>query len=164
MCFRKGDATMADAQVLADRLSQYMRSKGLKSTRQRDAIFEAFSSADVHLSLDEILALAQERHPGLGYATVYRTMKLLVEAGVAEERQFGDGQARFEAADGGEDHHDHLICRTCGHIFEFEDHEIEARQALIAKQRGLRIVAHRLDLWGECLSASTCDYRAARGK
>lgn len=152
---------MGDAQMLADRLSRYMRSKGLKSTRQRDAIFEAFSSSRVHLSLDDILALAQERQPGLGYATVYRTMKLLVEAGVAEERQFGDGQTRYEAAEAGEDHHDHLICRTCGHIFEFEDDEIEARQALIAKQFGLRIVAHRLDLWGECLNASTCVYSAA---
>lgn len=162
MRFGKGGLTMADAQMLADRLSKYMRSNGLKSTRQRDAIFEAFSSVDVHLSLDEILTLAQARHPGLGYATVYRTMKLLVEAGVAEERQFGDGQTRFEAAEGGEDHHDHLICRTCGHIFEFEDDEIETRQAIIAKQRGLRIVAHRLDLWGECLNASACEHRAAR--
>ena len=153
---------MADAKMLGDRLSQYMRSQGLKRTRQRDAIFDAFLSAEVHLSLDEILVLAQVRRPGLGYATVYRTMKLLVDAGVAEERQFGDGQTRFEAAEAAEDHHDHLICRTCGHIFEFEDEQIESRQAMIAEQHGLRIVSHRLDLWGECLSPASCEFRAVR--
>ena len=150
---------MADVEMLADRLAAYMRSKGLKSTRQRDAIFEAFSSRSVHLSLDEILVLAQEKFPGLGYATVYRTMKLLVDAGVAEERQFGDGQTRYEAAEADEEHHDHLICRTCHHIFEFEDDAIEERQAVIAKQRGLRIVAHRLVLWGECENPSSCEHR-----
>lgn len=153
---------MADANLLSERLAQHMRAKGLKNTRQRDAIVKAFLGSGVHLSLDEILAVAQQQMPGLGYATVYRTMKLLVEAGVAEERQFGDGQTRYEPADSDEDHHDHLICRTCGHIFEFEDEQIEARQALIAQKHGLRIVAHRLDLWGECENAATCTYRAAR--
>lgn len=154
---------MADVEPLRERLAAYMRAKGLKSTRQRSAIFEAFLASDVHLSLDEILALAQKEHAGLGYATVYRTMKLLVDAEVAEERQFGDGQTRFEVADVGEDHHDHLICRTCGTIFEFEDEHIEARQAEIAKQYGLRIVAHRLDLWGECRTPDDCEHRRRRG-
>lgn len=150
---------MADVQLLRERLATYMRGQQLKRTRQRDAIVDAFLASDVHLSLDEILALVQTALPGLGYATVYRTMKLLVDAGVAEERQFGDGQTRYEPAEVGEEHHDHLICRTCGHIFEFEDEEIEARQAKIARQHGLRIVAHRLDLWGECLDAAHCPHR-----
>jgi Fur family ferric uptake transcriptional regulator len=148
--------------MLAERLATYMRSKSLKSTRQRTAIFEAFASSDVHLSLDEILALAQRRHAGLGYATVYRTMKMLVDASVAEERQFGDGQTRYEAAESADEHHDHLICRTCGHIFEFEDEQIESRQSLIAESFGLRIVAHRLVIWGECEKGDCAERGANR--
>ena len=139
-----------------------MQGRRLKRTRQRDTIVDTFLQSDVHLSLDELLALVQVKLPGVGYATVYRTMKLLVEAKVADERRFGDGQTRYEPAEVGEEHHDHLICRTCGHIFEFEDEEIEQRQARVAKQHGLRIVAHRLDLWGECLNAATCEHRRAR--
>ena len=152
----------AHIERMKQRLASYMEAESLKSTRQRDTIADVFFAAGVHLNLDEVLQRAQEQMPGLGYATVYRTMKLLVAAGVAEERHFGEGQTLYELADDVDDHHDHLICRTCGHIFEFEDPEIEARQALVANRHGLRIVAHRLDLWGECEAPVECAYRKSR--
>lgn len=152
---------MSDRAALQTRLREYMRSNRLKNTAQREAIFEAFIETDGHLSLDELLVRVQEKKSGVGYATVYRTMKLFVEAGVAQERRFGDGQARFEPAELGEDHHDHLICETCGHIFEFEDEEIEARQAAVASAFGLRLRKHRLDLWGACMEPSTCPRNGA---
>jgi Fur family ferric uptake transcriptional regulator len=156
---------MTDARSLEDRLRDYMDKAGLKHTRQRQAIFEAFIAQDAHRSLDELLALVQGQMPGVGYATVYRTMKLLTEAGVAHERQFGDGQTRYEPARPGDDHHDHLICRDCGQIFEFEDHEIEARQARIAAAHGLHIRTHRLDIWGDCQDRAVCPrFAAAQGR
>ena len=152
---------MADTAVLEQRLAEYMRTNRLKQTEQRRVILDAFLEADGHLSLDELLAKVQQRRTGVGYATVYRTMKLFTEAGVAQERRFGDGQTRYEPAEIGDDHHDHLICETCGHIFEFEDEEIERRQAEVAARHGLRMRRHRLDLWGECLNPTTCERRLA---
>jgi Fur family transcriptional regulator, ferric uptake regulator len=150
---------MSDSAALAARLSAHMAAHGLKTTQQRQVILEVFLEAGEHLALDELLLRVQERKAGVGYATIYRTMKLFVEAGVAQERRFGDGQTRFEVAELGDDHHDHLICETCGHIFEFEDDEIERRQAAIAGRHGLRIKRHRLDIWGDCLSPGTCRFR-----
>lgn len=150
---------MTCGEQMKARWQAYLSSAGLKTTRQRTAIFEAFAKTEGHVSLDELLAAVQKQRPSVGYATVYRTMKLFVEAGVASERQFGDGQARFEAVFDEEEHHDHVICRTCGAIFEFEDEEIERRQAAVARQFGLRITRHRLDIWGECLNPETCKNR-----
>lgn len=155
---------MADERTVEARLRDHMRREGLKNTRQRDVIFSTFSGLDHHVSLDELLVLVQEHMPGVGYATVYRTMKLFTEAGVAHERHFGDGQTRYELAQPGDDHHDHLICRTCGHIFEFEDEEIERRQAAVAAAHGLRIVSHRLDLWGECSAPESCEHRQRKAQ
>lgn len=147
---------MANRGALEARLRDYMQANRLKSTEQRQAILEVFLEAEGHLSLDELLVRVQARRAGVGYATVYRTMKMLSDAGVAQERRFGDGQVRFEPAELGDDHHDHLICETCGHIFEFEDEEIERRQAAVALAHGLEIRRHRLDLWGTCQKPETC--------
>jgi Fur family ferric uptake transcriptional regulator len=82
-------------------------------------------------------------------------MKLFAEAGVAHERHFQDGQTRYEPVVPDE-HHDHLICTTCGHIFEFEDPVVEARQAEVAAQHGLRVVSHRHEIYGACQAPQTC--------
>ena len=152
---------MAQDAALQRRLSRYMREHGLKNTRQRQMIIDVFLGTDEHMAIDELLSEVQRNMPGVGYATVYRTMKLLSEAGVAQERRFGDGQTRYEPATIGE-HHDHLICATCGHIFEFEDPVIEDRQREIATARGLRIVSHRHDIIGECQTPESCAWREAR--
>jgi Fur family ferric uptake transcriptional regulator len=153
---------MEDATLIQERWAAYVRREGLKSTRQRRALFECFCEVDGHVSLDEMLERVQRVMPSVGYATVYRTMKLFVEAGIAEEQQFGDGQARFEPVMDEHDHHDHVICRTCGQIFEFEDKEIERRQSVVAQSFGLRLVEHRLDIWGDCEQPDDCPHRVKR--
>ena len=145
---------------LEQRLSAYMAAHGLKQTRQRQVLFDIFVSSHEHLAVEDLLAQAQVRAPGIGYATVYRTLKLFTEAGIALERRFQDGQTRYEAWAKGE-HHDHLICRTCGHIFEFEDDLIESRQAEVARARGLNLVSHRHDIYGECIAPDSCRWWAA---
>jgi len=146
--------------ALEQRLSAYMAAHGLKQTRQRQVLFEIFVGTEEHLAVEQLLVQAQARLPGIGYATVYRTLKLFAEAGIALERRFQDGQTRYEAWAAGE-HHDHLICRTCGHIFEFEDELIESRQAEVARSRGLSLVSHRHDIYGECMAPQDCAWRAA---
>ena len=88
----------------------------------------------------------RELHPGIGYTTVYRTMKLLCEAGLAHEHNF-DGTARYEIA---HEHHDHLVCTRCGKIVEFECELIESAQDKIAAAYGFRVLRHRHELYGHC--------------
>ena len=103
----------------------YLQRKGLKTTQQREAIVDAFLRSSGHVALEDLLSSARRKHPGVGLATVYRTVKLLEEAGIAAARHFGPGQTLYEVAEG-RAHHDHLICDSCGFIIEFESDEIEA--------------------------------------
>ncbi len=128
---------------------EFMTRKGLKSTQQREIILDEFLRSSSHLSTEDLYLRLRKRHPGIGYATVYRTLKLFAESGIAEERHFGDGQTRYESVSG-QEHHDHLICTACGAILEFENPEIERLQDKVAKEHGFRIKSHRLDLYGLC--------------
>ena len=132
-----------------EKFKEYMLSQGLKSTRQREIILEEFLRAGTHLSTEDLYLLLRKKNPRIGYATVHRTLKLFAECGIAEQRHFGDGQARYEASDHGE-HHDHLICVVCGKIVEFEDPRIEKLQDEVALKHGFNIEKHRLELYGRC--------------
>ncbi|MDP6932263.1 MAG: transcriptional repressor [Myxococcota bacterium] len=144
------------AAVFEERLNIYLKDNGLKQTQQRRMLLEAFLGLSGHVRIDTLHAAVQERMPGVGYATVYRSMKLFCDAGIAQERKFGDGQARYEVVT--DDHHDHLICSTCGHIYEFEDPVIEERQDDIARHYGMRVQSHRHEIVGECLEPVTCPH------
>jgi Fur family ferric uptake transcriptional regulator len=134
----------------AQQLSEYLAGQGLKSTSQRDTILKAFVDAGRHLSAEELYGRIKKEHPHIGYATVYRTLKLLAEAGMAEERRFEDGYTRYEyrASEGG--HHDHLICTQCGEIVEFENERIETLQADVARKNGFLVQSHKLEIYGLC--------------
>ncbi len=136
---------------LRSRFAEYVRKHGLKSTQQRDVIVDLFIRSSGHMSIDDLLAKVRRKNPKVGYATVYRTMKLLTEAGIATARQFGDGQTRFEVSDGEDHHHDHLICNQCGLILEFENDAIERLQEEMAESLGgFKLVRHKLELYGVC--------------
>ncbi|MBI5903647.1 MAG: transcriptional repressor [Deltaproteobacteria bacterium] len=130
-------------------LKSYLEAKSLKSTAQRDFIADTFFKTNTHISLDELLNKVKKKNPGIGYATVYRTMRLLTECGLAIARQFGDGQTRYEnlPQDG---HHDHMICIRCSRIAEFQNQKIEQLQAETAKKLGFTVVSHKLELYGYC--------------
>ena len=136
-------------QRLHESLHAYMRKHGLRSTAQRRLVTDVFFQAEGHFSIEELLAQVRLVEPKVGYATVYRTLKLLKESGLAHERRFGDGVSRFEVDAGGE-HHDHLICTECGEIVEFEDHEIERLQDELAKTKGFVLTRHVHELYGVC--------------
>jgi Fur family transcriptional regulator, ferric uptake regulator len=138
---------MKRAQRIA--FKSFIEQKGLKTTRQRDVILEAFLASNQHLSIEELYLKLRSKHPSIGYATVYRTLKLFAESGIAREIHFGDGQTRYEHCTEGE-HHDHLVCTKCGNIQEFEDERIETLQAEVAAGYGFRIKNHKLELYGLC--------------
>lgn len=130
-------------------LHHLLRERGLKATRQRDEIVRALREAEAHVTVDELYQRVRRRNPRIGYATVYRTLRLLAESGWASARRFGDGTARFEHRVEGK-HHDHLICLGCGKIQEFENDRLEALQERIARQEGFRVREHKLELYGYC--------------
>jgi Fur family ferric uptake transcriptional regulator len=132
-----------------EQLSQYLATQGLRSTSQRDAILITFIEAGQHLTAEELYARVKKTHPGIGYATVYRTLKLLVKAGLTEERRFEDGFTRFEFKNPNA-HHDHLICTGCGSIIEFENESIEALQQEVAGKKGFKVQSHKLEIYGLC--------------
>lgn len=143
-----------DAQALKSRWRAYLQSQGLNTTQQRDVIVDQFLRSRDHISIDELLLKVRKRNQRIGYATVYRTLKLLVDSGLANKRQFGDGQTRYEVAG---EHHDHLICLECGLILEFEDEEIERLQERIAARMGFSVARHRHELYGLCAKARGVD-------
>jgi Fur family ferric uptake transcriptional regulator len=130
-------------------LQAYMAKKGLRSTDQRRLIVETFFRAQSHVSIEELLAQVRALDPRVGYATVYRTLKLLAECGVANERRFGDGLTRYELADD-VTHHDHLICIECADIVEFEEPRIEQLQEKVAAKYGFDLRTHKHELYGVC--------------
>jgi Fur family transcriptional regulator, ferric uptake regulator len=130
-------------------LDRYMAKQGLRSTEQRRVIVDTFVSTEGHLTIEGLLGLVKERDPRIGYATVYRTLKMLAESGIANELHFGDGFSRYELREA-LSHHDHLICTSCGTIVEFEDPRIEQLQAQAAERHGFVVTSHRHELYGLC--------------
>jgi Fur family ferric uptake transcriptional regulator len=129
-------------------LARYMAEHGLKTTRQRSLIIDTFFEAGGHLSVEDVWNKVRTHDARVSVATVYRTMKLLSECGLAQARNFGDGQTRYEA--GGRQHHDHLICTRCGTIVEFENDRIEALQDAVARKHGFKVTSHKMELYGLC--------------
>jgi Fur family ferric uptake transcriptional regulator len=130
-------------------LHRYMAEHGLKSTRQRSLIIETFFNLQGHLSVEDLWTKVRAQDPKVSVATVYRTMKLLNDCGLAHARNFGDGQTRYEAAIG-RHHHDHLICTRCGRIIEFENDRIEQLQEVVARKHGFSVTSHKMELYGLC--------------
>lgn len=152
-----GEAPVADRQGLdrlRERLHAYMEKKGLRSTAQRRLIIDAFFEGSSHMTIEDLLAEVRAREPSIGYATVYRTLKLLAECGVASDRHFGDGPSRYELADEATTHHDHLICTSCKRIIEFEEPRIEAIQDEIAERYGFEVHSHKHEMYGICATCS----------
>ena len=151
---KRAPARKTSAAAARERLASWIAARGLKATRQRDLIVDTFFSQTGHLSVDELLGEVTRRDASIGAATVYRTMKILTDAGLASARHFEGGQTRYEAALD-RHHHDHLICISCGQIFEFENERIEELQDLVARQHGFLVTRHKLELYGLCKVCQT---------
>lgn len=132
-----------------ERLKTFMKQKGFKTTRQRDIIASEFLKCEDHVTAEELYKKVSRRHKDIGSTTVYRTLKLLAESGLATARVFADQLTRYEPVSEDE-HHDHLICLDCGSIIEFEDPKLERLQERIASDFGFRIVDHKVEFYGYC--------------
>jgi len=145
------DKDASDAERMHDALRAYISANGLKSSKQRELIADTFFVTGGHLRIEDLLEEVKKRNDGIGQATVYRTIKLLTECGLAEPHQFGDGHTRYEAVTPDDDeHHDHLICILCGKIVEFMDERIETLQVKVARDHGFTVTDHKMELYGKC--------------
>lgn len=124
--------------------------RGLRLTQQRITIANVFLSTNGHLNIDELYRKVRGRDSHIGYATIYRTLRLLKDCGLATERNFEDGAARFEPAGIVEDPHYHLICRECGRIVEFGDDALNEIVEAGARQHGFELERHKLEIYGRC--------------
>ena len=141
-----------------DVLNDYLARQALKQTRQRKVVVEEFLRVDRHIDAEDLHNIVRKRDPRVGLATVYRTLNLLKEAGLADQKSFRDGRSVFEVHRP-DHHHDHLVCLDCGRVMEFENAQIEQLQAQVATELGFQLTGHRLDLYGKCIRKS-CDRRS----
>lgn len=128
---------------------EHIQKAGLRRTAQRDLILEIFLSTEEHLTSEDLYFLVHRKDPSVGHTTVYRTLKLLTEAGLAREVRFGDNKTYYEHHFKHE-HHDHMICTECGTVLEFFSPQIEDLQDQMADKFGFRPTHHSLRMWGIC--------------
>jgi Fur family ferric uptake transcriptional regulator len=127
----------------------HIQKAGLKRTAQRELILDVFLRTEKHLSSEDLYRLVQKEDPAIGQTTVYRTLKLLTEAGLAREVRFGDGRTHYEH-NYKHQHHDHMICIECGEIIEFYSAELEALQDAMAAKHDFMVKQHLLRILGIC--------------
>lgn len=137
---------MKEAQAV---FAEYLAGKGLKMTPQRRLILHVFLREDGHLASEDLYNKVKKEDRSIGQATVYRTLKLLDESGLAKAVHFGDGVTRYEKKYGAE-HHDHIICENCGKTLEVVDERIERLQEEMAEVHGFVLTGHKMYLYGLC--------------
>ena len=128
---------------------KHIQKQGLKRTSQRELILDVFLRTEKHLSSEDLYRLVRELDPNIGQTTVYRTLKLLSDAGLAREVRFGDGRTHYEH-NYKHQHHDHMICSRCGKIIEFFSAELEAIQDAMAAKHRFEVTQHLLRIIGIC--------------
>jgi Fur family transcriptional regulator, ferric uptake regulator len=135
------------------RLRQVLRAEGARFSTVREAIARVVVETRGHFEANDVIRELRARHvKGAHLATVYRTLPLLVKAGLIQPAMFSMGERAFYETCFERPHHDHLICTRCGVIVEFELEAIENLQRDLARCHGFELTAHFHELLGECAS------------
>lgn len=148
---------MSDPRNIEEQLevfSNYLKKNGLKMTRQRRTVVEAFLSEDGHLSADELYEIVRKKDERLGYATVFRTLNTLADCGLARAIDLGDGRTRYEH-DYKRPHHHHLVCTECHRTIEFFSPKLEQIQSELVKQYNFKPKRHKVQIFGICHDCQT---------
>ncbi len=142
------------------KFAEFIADKRLKMTPQRKHILDVFLKHEGHIASEELYRHVKKNYKTIGQATVYRTLKLLSESGLANEVDFGDGVTRYEY-NIEKDHHDHLICERCGKNVEVLDERIEKLQEEVAFKHGFLLTGHKMYLYGVCAECSQAGKKQA---
>ena len=131
---------------MSDTLLSRCLAKNIRMTSQRQIIIQVIEESDDHPDVDQLYLRSVELDNTISIATVYRTVKLLEEAGLIERLEFGDGRSRYEEAG---EHHEHLVDIETGEVHEFYNEELETLKTKIAREMGYDLIDHRLELYGK---------------
>ncbi len=139
---------------LLEKFKILLKANNLKYTKQREAVLKVLYNNESHFSPENLYSLVKKNYPSLniGIATVYRTLNLLEESEMVTSISFGAQGKKYEIAT--KPHHDHMICKSCSKIIEFEDDTIEKRQKAIAKKHDFKLTGHLMQLYGVCKECS----------
>ena len=132
-----------------EKFRQFISRQGLKQTEPRNWVVDVFLSTEKHVSIQQLFDLVRKKHESIGYATVSRTVKLMLQSGICQQVDFGGGAMCFEHKYDHQ-HHDHLICLDCGAFVEIYDLMLEKLQDKLVKQHGYVQKKHRLEIFGLC--------------
>ncbi len=131
-----------------DIFKDFLKERNLRWTPQRKVILEVFLNQEGHIHIEDLLHRVKIQDPTVGIATLYRTMKLLVDSSLADMHTFNEKttyERLFQVR-----HHDHLICKICGKMVEFEHPLIEKYQLEVCERHGFTLKSHRMELFGIC--------------
>jgi len=128
---------------------RHLRKVGLKQTEQRNTILKSFLETRDHLSTDELHRLVKKKDAHIGFTTVYRTLKLLADCGLASEVAFHDGIARYEHQYNRRSHH-HMVCTECGASVEFFSPEVGELEQEIGRKHHFVTTRHTFQIYGIC--------------
>ncbi|MCC6446227.1 MAG: transcriptional repressor [Armatimonadetes bacterium] len=134
---------------------EFLREQGLRQTAQREAILDLFLDSGGHISPESLFNTVKRAHPHIGYSTVYRTLKLLAQSGLAQEVHFHEDQTLYDRKS---EQHDHLVCVRCGRVVEFQFESVERLQSEIARQQGFLPQRRKFEIYGLCRE---CQQRTA---
>ena len=132
---------------MLETISERCKKVGIRLTGQRRLIISVLEDSKDHPDVETLFERANKIDNKVSIATVYRTVKVLKNAGILEKLEFNDGRSRFE--DAVRKHHDHLIDLDTGKVIEFIDEEIEHIQKKIASKLGYELIGHKLELYGK---------------
>ena len=135
--------------VFLERFKKSVSKIGLKNSIQKDYILKTLYFSTEHLTAEEISnKIKQNYNVSIGIATVYRAMKFFSDLKLVNQLDIGDGAIRYELNTS--EHHDHLICMSCGKIVEFADDLIELNQIKIAEKNNFILKEHIMTIYGLC--------------
>ncbi|MCZ6683593.1 MAG: transcriptional repressor [Planctomycetota bacterium] len=128
---------------------EFLRDRGLKYTGEREMIVQAVMRNPEHFEAEQLLRDMRQAREKVGKATVYRTLKLLVECGIVKEVHFSNKQVHYEHTYG-QDPHDHMVCRRCGRIIEFDASDVVRLRTVLAAKKDFKALSHRFQIVGLC--------------
>jgi Fur family transcriptional regulator, ferric uptake regulator len=133
-----------------EHFSSFLAGKSLRYTAERQAVVGAVFEKHRHFEADDLLVWARAHHPRVSRATIYRTLELLVSAGLVRQMTFGDKSAQHYEQVLGIPHHDHLICLACGRVQEVFSADLEREQDALCARHGFEVHHHNLEVFGLC--------------
>lgn len=144
-----------------DKFREFLLTKGMRLTPEREAIVDAVYASHEHFDADVWIEKLERRKGGASRSTVYRTLSLLEEAGLIRKVARTNDREVYEH-DYGYPQHDHLICKKCGDMIEFPNEVIADVLERVAAEHGFRMSGHRLEVEGICANCSRPPQRLHR--